>query len=92
MWFKNTQTGHIWETIDEQFIKELQAKDHFVEVDSPIKEKEEEDKSAKPSSKRNNPNQTKTMECEVCGRECKGQRSYTQHRRMAHGIEKDGDK
>lgn len=87
MWFKNTETGHIWEVDDEQLIKDLKAKDHFEEIESPVK-----DKSTKSSSKRNNPNQTKTMECEICGRKCKGQRSYTQHKRMAHDIEKDGDK
>lgn len=82
MWFKNIKTGNIWEISDEKLQKELLAHADFEEVESPVKPK---------TSKRNNPNQTKDMECEVCGKICKGQRSYTQHNRMAHGIEKDGD-
>lgn len=82
MWFKNIQTGHIWEITDEKLQEELKKNPDFEIVESPVKEK---------TSKRNNPNQTKDMKCEVCEKICKGQRSYTQHKRMAHGIEKDGD-
>lgn len=86
MWFKNINTGCVWEIMDEETQKQLKKNPNFEEVDSPVETKKDT------SDKRKNPNQTKTMICDVCGRECKGQRSYTQHRRMAHGIEKDGDK
>ena len=83
MWFKNINTGHIWEIMDEKLQEELKNNSNFEQVESPVKPK---------TSKRNNPNQAKSMECDICGRICKGQRSYTQHRRMAHGIEKEDEK
>lgn len=93
MWIKNNNTGHVWEILDEKQIKNMLSDSKFEEVDEPkdaVKSNTKDD--TKKTSKRNNPNQTKTMECEECGKQCKGQRSYTQHRRMAHGITKDGDK
>ena len=84
MWFKNIKTGHIWEIVDENMQEELKGNPDFEQIESPLKPK---------PSKRNNSNQTRDMKCEVCGKVCKGQRSYTQHMRMAHNVEKkDGDK
>lgn len=83
MWFKNITTGLVWHIVDEKHISELQKSDRFVEIDAPSKKK--------PSSRKES-SQTKTMICDICDKECKGQRSYTQHRRMAHNIDKDGNK
>lgn len=84
MWIKNTITNLIWKIEDEKQIKNLLSSDHFEEVEAPSKKKDT-------SNKKSNSKQTETMKCEVCGKECEGQRSYTQHRRMAHGIDKDGN-
>lgn len=95
MWFKNINTGLEWLILDKKKIEELKSNPNFVEVEKPLPNKEkgkEESEKKKTSNKRNNPNQTKTIECEICGRKCHGQRSYTQHKRMAHGIDKNGNK
>lgn len=80
MWFKNIKTGHTWEIVEEKLQEELKGNSDFEQVEAPK------------TFSRNNPNQTKNMECEICGKVCKGQRSYTQHKRMAHENKKDGDK
>ena len=104
MWIKNLNTGHVWKITSEKQIKTMLSDAKYEEVSNPNEinndnkdAKTNDDKNTKTNddtkttSKRNNPNQTKTMECEICGRKCKGQRSYTQHKRMAHGEGKDGD-
>lgn len=77
MWFKNTRTGLTWLVEDEKQIKELQKNDLFEEIDKPTKDTSD--------SKGD-------FVCDICGQEAKNQRSLTQHRRMAHGIDKNGNK
>lgn len=92
MWFKNINTGLEWLILDEKKIEEMKKNPNFIEIEKPLSSKKKDKKEETSKNKRNNPNQTKTIKCEICGRECSGQRSYTQHKRMAHGIDKDGNK
>lgn len=77
MWFKNINTGHIWEILDEQLQGELQKNPNFEEVESPVKPN---------TSKQNNP--TKDFTCDICDKTLKNDKALKAHKRMAH---KDGD-
>lgn len=80
MWFKNTRTGLTWKITDKNQIKELKKNPLFEKMDGPSDTTEEPDKK-----------ETGEIKCDICGKYYNEGRSYSQHRRMAHGINADGE-